>query len=127
VRRALGALLLLALGAAGALLGVVRCPIALVLGIPCPSCGTTRAARAMLALDFEGAFRVHPIAPVVLGCLSLLAARGVWLIRKNGHARDLGEGRLGRALMGLLVVAAAAEVLVWTVRWFGFLGGPVAV
>jgi hypothetical protein len=127
VRRALLTLALLAFGAAAALVGAVRCPIALVLGIPCPSCGTTRAARSMLELDIAGAFRVHPVAPIVLVCLALLAARSVWLVAKDGHARAVGEGRAGRALLGLLVAAAAAEVLVWVVRWFGLLGGPVAV
>ncbi len=127
VKRALGAAGALAAFAAVLATGLVRCPTALLFGIPCPGCGTTRAARALLSLDVAGALRIQPLAPLVLVAFALLAARGVWLVARDGHARALGEGRFGRALVRLLVVAAALEVVVWALRWFGMFGGPVAV
>lgn len=33
-------------------------------GIPCPTCGTTRVARALLDLDLATAFAVNPLATV---------------------------------------------------------------
>lgn len=31
-------------------------------GIPCPTCGTTRTALALLGLDLAGALRINPLA-----------------------------------------------------------------
>jgi hypothetical protein len=107
--------------------GSVRCPTALLLGVPCPSCGTTRAARALLDLDVARAFRIHPVAPFVLAVLSVLAARIVGLVWREGHARALLEGKLGRWLAFTLVGLAGAEVMVWGLRWCGLFGGPVPV
>lgn len=39
------------------------CPLHL-LGLYCPTCGMTRAARALLRLDFSAAFRYHPLLPL---------------------------------------------------------------
>jgi len=127
LRRAFGAGLLLAGAGLVLLSGVVHCPIALVLGVPCPGCGTTRAARALLACDFSRAFRIQPAAPIVVLALALLAARGVWLVAREGHARSVSEGKFGRALIGALLASALLELCVWTVRWFGLLGGPLPV
>ena len=127
LRRAFGAALLLVGGGLALLTGVVRCPVALVLGVPCPGCGTTRAARALLAFDFARAVRIQPAAPLILLALGLLAARGVWLVARDGHAGALGEGHFGRTLVGALLAGAAVELVVWVVRWFGLLGGPLPV
>ena len=37
------------------------CVIKLVIGIPCPSCGFTRAWEHFFILDFKGAFEYHPL------------------------------------------------------------------
>lgn len=46
------------------------CPVWHFTGIPCPGCGLSRAAFALLRLDFWTAFRYHPmiyvLPPVVL-------------------------------------------------------------
>ena len=45
-------------------------------GVPCPGCGLTRAAIAMIKGDFAGSFRMHPLLlPVVLTLLAVLADR----------------------------------------------------
>lgn len=47
-------------------------------GVPCPSCGTTRTALALLEFDFVSAFAVNPLATilgagfVIGGVLSLI-------------------------------------------------------
>ena len=129
-RHVLAALILAgALGLFGAVLasGVVRCPTALLLGVPCPACGTTRAARALLAGDLGGAMRMQPVAPLVLLVLGTLAVRSVWLVGRRGHAREVLEGTVGRVLVSLIVVSTVAELVVWGLRWFGMFGGPVPV
>ena len=46
------------------------CPVQHFTGVPCPGCGMSRAAFALLRLDFAAAFRYHPmifvLSPVVL-------------------------------------------------------------
>ena len=37
------------------------CLFELAFGIPCPGCGMTRAALALLQLDFAAAFSYHPM------------------------------------------------------------------
>jgi Protein of unknown function (DUF2752) len=44
---------------AGALPG---CPFKSLVGIPCPACGSTRAALALAHFDLGGAFAVSPLA-----------------------------------------------------------------
>ncbi len=36
------------------------CPAVRILGVPCPSCGLTRAGMKVLHLDFKGAWEMHP-------------------------------------------------------------------
>jgi len=48
------------------------CGFRVVTGLDCPSCGLTRAFRAMGRLDVVGAFRYNPLGPAVfLGALAL--------------------------------------------------------
>ena len=37
------------------------CPVQHFTGVPCPGCGMSRAAFALLRLDFSAAFRYHPM------------------------------------------------------------------
>lgn len=39
----------------------IGCPLKHLTGLPCPSCGMTRAWFAALRLDFEAAFFWHPL------------------------------------------------------------------
>ena len=107
--------------------GSVRCPVATVFHLPCPACGSTRAARALAHGHVLTALRYNPVAPVVLFLLVGLAARVLYLVARDGDAAALGEGRAGRALIGAFGMAIAAEIFIWSLRWFGLLGGPVPV
>lgn len=63
-----------------------RCPILAYTGIPCPGCGMTRAARALLRLDFAAAWAQNPMIfllpfPVLLAAYGRLRGRGVrWML-----------------------------------------------
>jgi hypothetical protein len=121
---------ILGFGAVGALLSfgdVIDCPIALVTGVPCPACGSTRAMRALVHLDFARVVRLNPIAPIAAVLLALVAVRVVVLLARTGDARDVGEGRLGRALVRGLTIAVVVEIVVWVLRFAGLFGGPVPV
>ena len=65
-QKAGAALLILALCViASRLTGQSVCPIYRTLGIPCPSCGMTRAWVCLLHFDIPGAFQMHPLFWVV--------------------------------------------------------------
>ena len=52
--------------------GPVLCPMALVLGMPCPGCGLTRALCLMTHGEFSEALAWHGLAPFVLAYLGFL-------------------------------------------------------
>jgi hypothetical protein len=125
LRRALLPAMLL--GIAGLLLyGLVPwpCPVALLLRVPCPGCGLTRATRLALHGDLAGAMHVHPLWLVVVPAVAL-----GFVVEMRGYLRD---GRLGvversSVTRRITAVVAGLMVLLWIARFCGFFGGPVAV
>ena len=61
------------------MLGLYKCPLRLLFGVPCPLCGITRALYSVLHGDVAAAFYYHPLWPAVeiLLILYLLAFAGV--------------------------------------------------
>ncbi len=64
-----GALLALASGSLPEVLTV--CPLKLSTGVPCPTCGATRAVLSLLRGELGLAFRLHPLIPLVVTALGL--------------------------------------------------------
>jgi hypothetical protein len=101
------------------------CLVAALLHVPCPGCGLTRAAIALVCGDFAGAFTLHPLSFALVPLLAAVAAVHVVRYVRTGTA--LGASPLPRAAeiaSGALVVLLIG---VWVARLFGFFGGPVAV
>jgi hypothetical protein len=105
------------------------CPMASLLGIPCPGCGLTRATLAALRGDFGTAYHFHPLVflltPVYVGLLGsaiLGYVRGPE--RQTKRQRTLWTSRsvtvLGSALLALVLG-------VWGARFLGYFGGPAPV
>jgi hypothetical protein len=107
--------------------GLIRCPVATMFHAPCPGCGTTRAALALLALDPMTALRFNPVAPLVLAALAGLAWRAIALAYTEGDARRLDQEKLGRFFIRVFLVATVVEIVVWVLRFFGLFGGPCPV
>lgn len=57
-------LLLLFFGIVAA--GLYDCPLNALFNIPCPGCGMTAAAFALVRLDIKAAFREHSLFPIVV-------------------------------------------------------------
>jgi hypothetical protein len=104
--------------------GIVRCPTAGLFHVPCPACGSTRTALALVHFDFAGVMRFNPIALLVIPCLAGIAWRTLALVYTDGHAKRLDEEKLGRFFLVSLVYATMIEFAVWGLRFAGFLGGP---
>jgi hypothetical protein len=116
--------------AAGAVSTLPLCPLANLTGWPCPSCGLTRAALALLAGDFSRALVLHPLAPPVLLLLGVFAG-GAWLgYVRTGRAIPpwiRSSPRFTRWLDRASLLACAALIALWLARFAGAFGGPVPV
>ena len=60
------------------------CPLLLLTGLQCPACGMTRAAAALLRLDFTAAFSYHALWPLYVAYLLWVAvADAVAYVRRE--------------------------------------------
>ncbi|MEO6417806.1 MAG: DUF2752 domain-containing protein [Polyangiaceae bacterium] len=100
------------------------CPMRILLGVPCPSCGLTRATRLAISGDFAGATHLHPLWFVVLPFVAAIACVQIARYVRTGETT---------AFEGNVLVTRAAKVLlallavVWIARFFGAFGGPCPV
>ena len=108
--------------AVAAWLEITVCPVALVGRVPCPGCGVTRAALALVRGDVHEATRMNPLAVVVVPVSAALFCYGAFHYLRDGRTR-LGER--GPTIAGASVGVALA--VVWALRWFGIFGGPVSI
>jgi hypothetical protein len=108
-----GAIFTLATLAVGLLhldrLPFAMCYLKLTTGLPCPTCGSTRALGRLFALDFAGALRMNPATTLGVFGLVLWAAADLALLPQR---RALGvelSPRLSRALRAGAVIAVVAN------------------
>lgn len=103
-RLAAGLLLGAGVAVAGAVrqglpLGLWRCPLRQLTGIPCPTCFLTRSVLATLRGDWAQAVTWHALGPVLV---ALALGLGVWtLLGGRTSGRPLMLGGCGVALLGL--------------------------
>jgi hypothetical protein len=99
-----------------------RCPVLLVAGVPCPTCGMTRAVRLALHGDLAGATRLHPLMWIAVPVVMLFL--GVEIV---GYARTgaWGSSRRMRFSNALMIGTAALLFALWIARFAGMFGGPV--
>lgn len=118
-----------ALGAFGALLYAkgIPCAFARIFHTPCPGCGSTRSAVALLHGDLDGVLHYNPLGPVMAVLIGVLAAQSFVSVLVHGDFRAAGEGRVGLVVKRGIVLVGALEVVLWIARFFGVLGGPVPV
>ena len=79
--------------------GMTLCPLKRLTGVPCPTCGSTRAVVLLLRGNVVGAFAIQPLATTAICLLPL-----VWIA--------LGSA-FGRRRTALLFWAAFRRPLVW--------------
>jgi hypothetical protein len=85
------------------------CYLKALTGIPCPTCGSTRAVGCLAHGDLPGAFAMNPLATVALLALLPWALADLALLTR-GRALDLSVSlRAGRVLRVAVVVAILAN------------------
>ena len=95
----------------------LTCPLRRFTGVPCPLCGMTSAATALVEGDLGGSLAANPFLLVL--ALSTLAMTGVMVGRAAGRLPP--PARLGPATerLALLVVGAGVAVS-WAVQLHRF-------
>jgi len=131
LRRALILSALIAAVTALLFTGIPICPMAGVLGVPCPGCGLTRATLSLLRGDVRGAFHLHPLVFVLSPLFSWAMLSVAWNYVRGPRPRtspvELRPWHTARWVNfagGALLVTTLA---LWGVRFLGFFGGPVPV
>jgi len=97
--------------------GPVLCPMALLLGMPCPGCGITRAFCFASHGHFREAFGFHPLWPLLLAYFAFLWGYQLAEVVKGAPPRLPTYRIAGVAIVVLLAF--------WVVRlaWFFTHGG----
>ena len=105
----LGALILLAVGAAYTLfvkltgLGV-PCPFNRATGLKCPGCGVSRMFLALFRFDLAGAFRANGAILCLFPLMLATAARLIYVYIRRGTVRDRAAEISVWFMVGVLLV-----------------------
>jgi hypothetical protein len=106
----------LAAAAAAALLRLDRLPLTLCVfkgltGLPCPTCGSTRAVSRLFALDFAGALAMNPFTTLLAVAVAAWALADLALLpRRQAVGLEVREP-LGFGLRAAVVLAFVANWL----------------
>jgi hypothetical protein len=109
----------------GLLSPVKLCLMAVLLRVPCPGCGLTRAGMALLHGDVARATSFHPLAIVLVPLATLFVSVQAARYVRTGAAWS--RTPLPRWVEAVAAALVAMLVVVWVARFFGYFGGPVSV
>jgi len=91
-------------------LPMALCYVKVLTGLPCPTCGSTRALGRLFALDMAGAFAMNPLTALAALTLGAWAVADLVLLPRR---RALGLEVAPRTGSLLRVAAVAAIALNW--------------
>lgn len=104
------------------------CPMATVLGIPCPGCGLTRATLALLHGNIRAAFALHPLVFVLAPLFAAaITSAAFGYVRGPRLQRTPNLWFASRSATLIATVLLVATLGVWAARFLGYLGGPAPV
>jgi hypothetical protein len=107
--------------------GLMQCPTAQYFHFPCPGCGMTRAFRLLADGQIAASLAMHPLAiPTALSQIALALASVVATVL-FGAPWLLVRAKWGRAVIAFIAIVMVLDVILWTIRFAGAFGGPVAV
>lgn len=99
-----------------------KCPVQIVAGVPCPTCGITRATRLVLHGDFDAATQMHPLVWLAVPVAALFIGAELLGYRRTGA---WGASRRLPGSSFLMVGTAALLFALWLARFAGYFGGPL--
>lgn len=104
------------------------CPLASVLGVPCPGCGLTRATLALAHGNWQHALELHPLV-FVLAPLFIwaMASAAIGYVRSPRGAQPVRLWIASRTVTVLASLLMLATLGLWGARFLGYFGGPVPV
>src|SRR5262249_20878761 len=92
------------------------CPLHHFTGVPCPTCGLTRAVCLVVRGEWARSLGMHPAGgPVVAG----LVVASLWLGLEAATGRDRGSGARRRLTRAALVGGAVLSCATWGARLTG--------
>ena len=94
------------------------CPLQHFTGVPCPGCGMSRAAFALLRLDFAEAWSWNPGLMLLLPFLAVLGLRAAVRYVRTGRA---GPTRGEQIVIGLMVAFLVVYGVVRNLPGFAWL------
>lgn len=96
-----------------------RCPLELLLGLPCPGCGMTTALALLFKGSWQSAIHVHAFSPLFLILILILAVNGALPAgyhHKFAHAINSLEKRTG-----ITIIVIGGMIGYWVIRlYFGY-------
>jgi hypothetical protein len=95
--------------------GPILCPLRAMLGLPCPSCGLTRAFCALAHLDLASALRYHALSPLLftLTLITPLICGYEIAVRRSISRRFLFSEKLAWGIFALFLVHHVARTALW--------------
>jgi hypothetical protein len=93
------------------------CPFKVATGLPCPGCGMTRSAVALLHGDFGASLYYHPLGVVIVLAAVAVALLDAWRWWQERHETGPRLATLARLMVTPAPWAAIAVIAaVWVVR-----------
>jgi hypothetical protein len=99
--------------------GAELCPIRRVTGIPCPSCGSTRAVRSLMDGDVIQALLINPFGMLIFAVLLLAPA---WILYDLLRRKDTlyicyrrMEIQLGKPYIAIPLVLLVVANWIWNI------------
>ncbi len=87
-----------------AFLGIYKCPLDYLGGIPCPMCGLTRAYIYVLKGDFVKAFYFHPLWPIIPIAIVIFLLYSIGVLKLSKKAFDYSCFVLAILIAGCYVI-----------------------
>ncbi|MFH1615860.1 MAG: DUF2752 domain-containing protein [Planctomycetota bacterium] len=97
----------------------VHCLLNHLFGIKCALCGLTRSFSAMSKADFNNAFRLHHIGPVLYAYILLQIPYHAW-------AYKIAPKKLPSIIRKSASIVTVAIITAVLINWLFYLGGQIA-